>query len=153
MGCSVCGEGAADIAGARGLPEEARTYREAAAAMEATVWDHGWDGAWFRRAYDAFGQVIGSASCDEGQIFIEPQGICTMAGLGIEGGRAVMALDSVRGAPGYGARDPAPATRLPLDIRFGLGEISSYPPGSKENASNFYIPTPDHDRGDPGRTR
>ncbi len=126
----------ADIAGARGLPEEARTYREAAAAMEATVWDHGWDGAWFRRAYDAFGQVIGSASCDEGQIFIEPQGICIMAGLGIEGGRAVMALDSVRErlATEHGILLQQPAFSR-YQVR--LGEISSYPPGFKENASNF----------------
>lgn len=126
----------ADIAVARGLPEEARTYREAAATMEATVWDHGWDGAWFRRAYDAFGQVIGSASCDEGQIFIEPQGICIMAGLGIEDGRAVMALDSVRErlATEHGILLQQPAFSR-YQVR--LGEISSYPPGFKENASNF----------------
>lgn len=126
----------ADIAVARGLPEEARTYREAAATMEATVWDHGWDGAWFRRAYDAFGQVIGSASCDEGQIFIEPQGICIMAGLGIEDGRAVMALDSVRErlATEHGILLQQPAFS---QYQVRLGEISSYPPGFKENASNF----------------
>lgn len=126
----------ADIAVARGLPEEARTYREVAATMEATVWDHGWDGAWFRRAYDAFGQVIGSASCDEGQIFIEPQGICIMAGLGIEDGRAVMALDSVRErlATEHGILLQQPAFSR-YQVR--LGEISSYPPGFKENASNF----------------
>jgi len=125
-----------DIAVARGLPEEARTYREVAATMEATVWDHGWDGAWFRRAYDAFGQVIGSASCDEGQIFIEPQGICIMAGLGIEDGRAVMALDSVRErlATEHGILLQQPAFSR-YQVR--LGEISSYPPGFKENASNF----------------
>ena len=57
---------------------------------------HGWDGAWFRRAYDFFGRPVGSAENDEGQIFIEPQGMCVMAGIGLDDGRARLALDSVR---------------------------------------------------------
>ena len=64
--------------------------------MVAAVDEHGWDGAWFRRAYDYFGRVIGSAANDEGQIFIEPQGMCVMAGIGLTDGRAERALDSVR---------------------------------------------------------
>ena len=63
--------------------------------MEKTVWAAGWDGDWFRRAYDDFGHVLGSKENAEGQIFIEPQGICVMAGLGVENGNAVKALDSV----------------------------------------------------------
>ncbi len=126
----------ADIAVVQGLPEEAQTYRDAAATMEATVWEYGWDGAWFRRAYDAFGQVIGSALCDEGQIFIEPQGICIMAGLGIADGRAMVTLDSVRErlATEHGILLQQPAFS---GYQVRLGEISSYPPGFKENASNF----------------
>ena len=82
----------------------------------ATRWtQHGWDGAWFRRAYDYFGRPVGSAENDEGQIFIEPQGMCVMAGIGLDDGRARRALDSVRGAPGDAARDRrAPAGVLPL---------------------------------------
>ena len=57
-------------------------YSHAAAEMEKTVWTAGWDGEWFRRAYDDFGHVLGSKENTEGQIFIEPQGICVMAGLG-----------------------------------------------------------------------
>ncbi|MBN1248813.1 MAG: glycosyl transferase, partial [Anaerolineae bacterium] len=120
--------------------EDAETYRAAAAAMEATIWEHGWDGAWFKRAYDAFGQPIGSASCDEGQIFIEPQGICIMAGLGLEGdgpsSPAVLALDAVKDRLGteHGIVLQQPAFSA-YQVR--LGEISSYPPGFKENASVF----------------
>ena len=126
----------ADIADARGSAAEAATYRAAAAAMETTVWEHGWDGAWFRRAYDAFGQPVGSASSGEGQIFIEPQGICIMAGLGLEDGRAVRALDAVneRLATEHGILLQQPAFS---GYQVRLGEISSYPPGFKENASNF----------------
>ena len=70
-------------------------YHQAIHDMEQAVWAAGWDGAWFRRAYDDFGEPVGSSECTEGQIFIEPQGMCVMAGLGIRDGRARQALDSV----------------------------------------------------------
>ena len=126
----------ADIAEARGLGDEAATYRTAAEKMEVTVWEHGWDGAWFRRAYDAFGEALGSKDNDEGQIFIEPQGICIMAGMGVEDGRAALTLDSVRErlATEHGILLQQPAFSA-YQVR--LGEISSYPPGFKENASIF----------------
>ncbi len=126
----------AGIAEARGAADEAATYRAAADRMEATVWDHGWDGAWFRRAYDAFGEPIGSASCDEGRIFIEPQGICILAGMGLDDGRAVQCLDEVgaRLATEHGILLQQPAYS---QYQVRLGEISSYPPGFKENASVF----------------
>jgi cellobiose phosphorylase len=104
--------------------------------MTAAVDAAGWDGAWFLRAYDAFGQPVGSATCQEGQIFIEPQGICTMAGIGLADGRAQRALQSVaeRLATPHGIVLQQPAySRYYLQ----LGEISSYPPGYKENASVF----------------
>ena len=75
--------------------EASQDYRDAAAEMESTVLAHGWDGAWFARAYDDFGQPVGSQECAEGQIFIEPQGMCVMAGIGVEDGQAEQALDSV----------------------------------------------------------
>ena len=70
-------------------------YADIAAEMESAIWAHGWDGDWFRRAYDDFGNPLGSRENDEGQIFIEPQGVCIMAGLGLDDGRAEKALDSV----------------------------------------------------------
>ena len=36
---------------------------------------------------DAFGHVIGSEECEEGKIFIEPQGMCVMAGIGVDTGQ------------------------------------------------------------------
>ena len=64
--------------------------------MAAVVDEHGWDGEWFRRAYDYFGDPVGSAGEPEGKIFVEPQGICVMAGIGAADGRAKQALASVR---------------------------------------------------------
>jgi cellobiose phosphorylase len=96
----------------------------------------GWDGAWFRRAYDYFGNPVGSAANDEGQIFIEPQGMCIIAGIGLGDGTAEAALASVasRLATRHGIVLHQPAyTRYHVE----LGEISTYPPGYKENAGVF----------------
>ncbi|HEX5808423.1 MAG TPA: glycosyl transferase, partial [Anaerolineales bacterium] len=104
--------------------------------MESTIWKSGWDGDWFRRAYDDFGHALGSKENDEGKIFIEPQGICVMAGLGIANGNAVKALDSVEKhlATPHGIVLQQPAFS---QYYLHLGEISSYPPGYKENAGIF----------------
>ena len=130
------GRAYADICRHIGLDAEAAEAEKAVAQMEKTVLDAGWDGAWFRRAYDAFGHVVGGKECDEGQIFIEPQGMCVMAGIGKATGEAAAALRSVeeRLDTQYGIVLLQPAyTRYHLE----LGEISSYPPGYKENAGIF----------------
>jgi len=124
------------LAGHLGQNEDCQFYDQAACQMRSTVLGAGWDGNWFRRAYDNFGQPVGSKECGEGQIFLEPQGMCVMAGLGIEDGKAVRALDSVaeRLATPHGIVLLQPAyTHYYLE----LGEISSYPPGYKENAGIF----------------
>ncbi len=116
--------------------EEAAELREWSAAMKATVVAHAWDGAWFLRAYDDAGHPVGSSTNDEGQIYIESQGMCVLAGIGLDDGRARRALDSVRErlSTRHGAVLLQPAyTRY----RPELGEISSYPPGYKENAGIF----------------
>ena len=96
----------------------------------------GWDGDWFVRAYDAYSHKVGSKECEEGQIFIEPQGFCVLAGVGVEEGLAEKALDSVKEKldTKYGIMILQPAyTKYHLE----LGEVSSYPPGYKENAGIF----------------
>ncbi len=126
----------ADLAETLGRDEEAAANRQAAARMGETVLGAGWDGEWFRRAYDDFGQPVGSQQCAEGQIFIEPQGMCVMAGLGLADGRAERALDAVGEwlATPHGIVLQQPAYS---QYYLHLGEISSYPPGYKENAGIF----------------
>ena len=118
------------------LDEEAAAARKSIEAVEQAVLTAGWDGAWFRRAYDAFGKPVGSKECTEGQIFIEPQGMCVMAGIGRESGQAAQALKSVeeRLDTKYGVVLHQPAY---TSYQLNLGEISSYPPGYKENAGIF----------------
>lgn len=116
--------------------KEAARCRESARQMSEVILTHGWDGEWFRRAFDDAGRLVGSQQCEEGQIFIEPQGMCVMAGIGLESGEAQAALDSVgaRLATEHGIVLLHPAySRYYLH----LGEISSYPPGYKENGSVF----------------
>ncbi len=126
----------AAIADRRGDRAECLRLRAAAERMVAAVDAHGWDGAWFRRAYDFFGEPIGSAANDEGQIFIEPQGICILAGIGLEDGRAARALASVRErlATPHGILLQQPAFST---YQLRLGEITTYPPGYKENGGIF----------------
>ncbi len=115
--------------------EEARVLAEVD-KMIAAIEKDGWDGEWFVRAYDAYSQKIGSKECEEGQIYIEPQGMCVMAGVGVDDGNAKKALDSVKEKldTKYGVMILQPAyTRYHLE----LGEITSYPPGYKENAGIF----------------
>jgi cellobiose phosphorylase len=124
------------VGAGRADPGESDRYRDAAVAMEATIAEHGWDGEWFRRAYDYFGNPVGSAQNEEGKIFVEAQAICVLGGVGLADGKARRALDSVRErlASAHGVELLAPAySRYHVE----LGEISSYPPGYKENAGIF----------------
>ena len=94
------------------------------------------DGEWFLRAYDFFGNKIGSNENEEGKIFIESQGWCTMAGIGLEDGLVAKALDSTKERleceHGIVLNNPAYTT-----YHVEMGEISSYPEGYKENAGIF----------------
>ncbi len=115
---------------------EADFARKEKESMIQAVESAGWDGEWFVRAYDAYGHKVGSSECDEGKIFIEPQGMCVMAGIGLENGMAQKAMDSTRDLLEFehGIVLVYPAyTRYHLE----LGEVSSYPPGFKENGSVF----------------
>ncbi len=156
----------AAIAALSGRPVDADSYRADAEKMALVTAEHGWDGEWFLRAYDHFGNPVGSARNAEGQIFIEPQGICVMAGIGrhpavryagplLETGQ--QDLPAFHGTDRGDSAPPTLATRALASVKerlatphgvllltpaftsyqVELGEISSYPPGYKENASVF----------------
>lgn len=116
--------------------ERAAEIRRQVSDMTDAVLEYGYDGEWFLRAYDAAGNKVGSAECGEGKIYIEPQGFCVMAGIGAEDGKAQKALDSVKK---YLECDYGIVLNYPpySGYRLELGEISSYPPGYKENAGVF----------------
>jgi len=97
---------------------------------------HGWDGEWFLRAYDFYGNKVGSDENEEGKIFIESNGWCSMAGVGLKEGFVDKALDSVKERldceHGIVLNNPA-FTKYYIEY----GEISTYPAGYKENAGIF----------------
>jgi cellobiose phosphorylase len=132
----LSGREIADIARHLGHTEEVSTYLAEVRRMEDTIRKHGWDGEWFIRAYDDFGRKVGSKENIEGKIFIETQGFCTLAGIGLEDCMATRALESTRKllATKHGIVLQQPAySKYYLEY----GEISSYPPGYKENAGIF----------------
>ncbi len=126
----------ADLLKRLGKEDEAAKALAAVGEMENAINKHAWDGEWFLRAYDYYGEKIGSHENEEGKIFIESNGYCTMAGIGKEDGRAQKALDSVKKyldcEYGIVLNNPAYTT-----YDYSKGEISSYPEGYKENAGIF----------------
>ena len=125
-----------EICRRRGLDAEAKEAEEAIHKMEAAVLDAGWDGEWFLRAYDHYKNKVGSKECEEGKIFIEPQGFCVIAEIGLKEGNCLKAMQSVEKYldTKYGIVLLQPAYHR---YHVELGEISSYPPGYKENAGIF----------------
>jgi cellobiose phosphorylase len=132
----------AELAERRGLHDVAAKARQAVEDMRATVLSHGWDGEWFLRAYDFYGNKVGTDSKPEGKIWIEPQGFAVMAGIGTEtpadGGPSVAerALTSVNEML---ATDHGMVLQYPAytSYQIELGEVSTYPPGYKENGGIF----------------
>ena len=132
----------AELAERRGLTEVAADARAAVERMRTAVLTHGWDGEWFLRAYDFSGNPVGTDATAEGKIWIEPQGFAVMAGIGVDSAdpttpesaasRAIRALDATRGrlATPHGMVLQSPAY---TSYRIELGEVSTYPPGYKEN--------------------
>ena len=124
------------------LCEQIGKIEEAAAArihvnnMIEAVKTHGWDGEWYLRAYDYFGKKVGSNENEEGKIFIESQGWCGMAEIGIEDGLVEKSLNAVDEHLNcdYGIVLNSPAFSK---YYIEYGEISTYPAGYKENGGIF----------------
>ena len=131
-----CGRQYVELCQHLGQQAEADRAQKCIDNMIEAVRRHGWDGEWYLRAYDYFGHKIGSNENEEGKIFIESQGWCTMAGIGLEEGLVDKALDSCKkyldSPHGMVLNNPAYTT-----YHVEMGEISSYPAGYKENAGIF----------------
>lgn len=132
----VYGRDYTDLCRKLGKKDEASRAQKHVEEMADVIKKYGWDGEWFIRAYDYYGQKVGSNENEEAKIFIESNGWCTMAGIGKEEGLCTRALNSVKERldceHGIVLNNPA-FTRYYIEY----GEISSYPPGYKENAGVF----------------
>jgi cellobiose phosphorylase len=125
-----------DLCKQLGKDDEAARASEHIATMVASIKANAWDGEWFLRAYDAFGKKVGTNEATESKIFIESQGFCTMAGVGLEDGLVAKSLDSVNK---YLSCDFGIVLNYPAftEYRIEYGEISTYPQGYKENGGIF----------------
>ncbi len=117
-----------------GKDDEAAKAQAEIDKMMANMMEHAWDGDWFLRAYDANGKKMGSKECEEGQIFIEPQGFAIMSGLDEEVTKKTLKAIDERLNTQHGLVLNNPAfTKYYVEY----GEISTYPGGYKENAGIF----------------
>jgi cellobiose phosphorylase len=119
-----------------GRADDAERIALARAELLAAVEEHAWDGDWYLRAFDAAGRPLGSHAADEGRIFLESQAWCVLGGAGRTNGRARRALESVEE---HLVTEDGALLLQPAYTRFDptLGEITTYPPGYKENAGVF----------------
>jgi len=133
--CKACEE-MSGILNAINQPDKAKEYVKHSDEMRQTIYQHGWDGEWFLRAYDSYGKKLGSKENEECKIFIESQGLCVLGGAGKDNGYALKALDSVKK---HLATPNGIFLQQPAFSKYyvHLGEVSSYPPGYKENAGIF----------------
>ncbi len=108
-----------------------------AATLRASIEQHGWDGAWYRRAYFDDGTPLGSADNDECQIDAIAQSWSVLSGAAGESRRraAMDALDKrlVRRAEGLVQLLDPPFDRSALDP----GYIKGYVPGVRENGGQY----------------
>lgn len=120
----------------QGLNDKAEAAQTEIDKMKNLICEYGYDGEWFLRAYDDFGRKVGSKECEEGKIFIEPQGFAVMSEIGKDKGYDLKTLESIdkylNCKHGLVLNNPA-FTKYYIEY----GEISTYPAGYKENAGIF----------------
>jgi len=117
-----------------GKDDEAAKAQAEIDKMKANMMESAWDGDWFLRAYDANGKKMGSKECEEGQIFIEPQGFAIMSDIDADATKKTLKAIDERLNTQHGLVLNNPAfTKYYVEY----GEISTYPGGYKENAGIF----------------
>ncbi|MDY2789911.1 MAG: glycosyl transferase [Lachnospiraceae bacterium] len=117
-----------------GKEDEAKAAQAEIDKMKANIMESAWDGDWFLRAYDANGEKMGSKECEEGQIFIEPQGFAIMSDIDEDATKKTLKSIDERLNTKFGLVLNNPAfTKYYIQY----GEISTYPGGYKENAGIF----------------
>ena len=126
----------ADLDRRLGRQAAAEHWKRSADGLRQDAEEAGWDGAWYRRAYDDAGHAVGSAQSEECRIDSISQSWAQFAGA--DPARVATAL----AAAGRELLDPEHAiARLlwpPFDRAPGdPGYIKAYPPGIRENGGQY----------------
>jgi N,N'-diacetylchitobiose phosphorylase len=116
-------------------PAEAQWARAELTRFDALLQRHTWDGEWFIRAYREDGAAFGSAACDEGRIFLNPQSWAVLSGAATPA-QARQAMDAVEKhlASEFGLAICAPAYER---IDHHVMRAVLFNPGNKENGGIF----------------
>jgi cellobiose phosphorylase len=127
----------AKLAQRRGDAAFAEVCTKTASLLRSNIEEHGWDGAWYRRAYFDSGEPLGSAMNGDCQIDSLPQSWAVLSGAA-EPERARQALDAIntrlvrRNLGVIALFDP------PLDhTELEPGYVKGYPPGVRENGGQY----------------
>jgi cyclic beta-1,2-glucan synthetase len=127
----------AGLADARGETERAADFRAWAESLVEAVETHGWDGAWYLRAFFDDGTPLGTKTAEECRIDSIPQSWAVIAGAGDRGraSRAMGAVEEklVRWEDGLIALLTPPFDHMPEDP----GYIKGYVPGVRENGGQY----------------
>ena len=127
----------AELAGARGDPQRADTWRRHARGLRESLERAAWDGAWYRRAYFDDGTPLGSVLNDACRIDSIAQSWSVLSGAGVpdRARRAMTAVDEylVRPADRLVVLCTPPFDTTALDP----GYIKGYPPGVRENGGQY----------------
>jgi cellobiose phosphorylase len=125
------------VARLQGDPSFAERCEAAAVQLRQNIEEHGWDGAWYRRAYFDDGTPLGSAANPECQIDSISQSWAVLSGAG-DAQRAHLAMEAVdqrlvrRDHALIQLLDP-PFDKSPLNP----GYIKGYVPGVRENGGQY----------------
>ncbi|MGH7714272.1 MAG: GH36-type glycosyl hydrolase domain-containing protein, partial [Gemmatimonadaceae bacterium] len=127
----------ADRAEARGDAVSASDFRAHAAAYAAAVEAHGWDGAWYLRAFFDDGTPLGSAANEECRIDSIAQSWSVISGAGSPERQAI----AMRSLEEHLVNDDAKLIKLltpPFDQSpQNPGYIKGYVPGVRENGAQY----------------
>ena len=127
----------APLAEARGELLRAKTWREHAVSLQASLEREAWDGEWYKRAYFDDGAPLGSASNGECRIDSIAQSWAVLSGAAPpeRAARAMAALDRqlVRRDDGLALLFTPPFDKAAQDP----GYIKAYPPGVRENGGQY----------------
>ena len=127
----------APLAESRGRADLAERWRARMKSLRRALERHGWDGAWYRRAFFDDGTALGSAARAECRIDSIAQSWSVLSGAAPPGhaAGAMSAVDQqlVRRGDGLMKLFTPPFDREPLDP----GYIKGYPPGIRENGGQY----------------
>ncbi|MBW2244753.1 MAG: hypothetical protein JRH01_22460 [Deltaproteobacteria bacterium] len=129
--------GFSDLCALRGETEPAMEWRGRAEKLLGAARDAGWDGEWYRRAFDDEGIAWGSAESEECRIDSIAQSWAVLSG-GAPSERSEVALRSAESAL---ICEDEKIVRLlwpPFDVTArDPGYIKAYPPGIRENGGQY----------------